>query len=44
MFTDSRQESLEAKVRDEIPFRLGDKKKYFLTGLNGLYLPMQLTD
>jgi hypothetical protein len=43
MFTDSRQESLEAKVRDEISFLLGDKKKYFGTGLNELYLPMQLT-
>jgi hypothetical protein len=29
MFTDSRQESLEPKVRDEISFLLGDKKKYF---------------
>jgi hypothetical protein len=33
MFTDSladsRQESLEAKVRDEISLLLGDKKKYF---------------
>jgi hypothetical protein len=28
-FTDSRQESLEPKVRDEISFLLGDKKKYF---------------
>jgi hypothetical protein len=44
MFKDSRQESSEPKVRDEIPFRLGNKNKYFLTGLNGLYLPMQLTD
>jgi hypothetical protein len=47
MFTDSRQESSEPKVRDEIPFWLGDKKKFFkffLTGLNGLYLPMQLAD
>jgi hypothetical protein len=43
MFTDSRQESLEPKVRDEISFLLGGKKKYFLTGLNELYLPMQLT-
>jgi hypothetical protein len=43
MFTDSRQESPEAKVRDEISFLLGDKKKYFLTGLNELSLPMQLT-
>jgi hypothetical protein len=30
MFTDSRQESLEPKVRDEISFLLGDKKKVFL--------------
>jgi hypothetical protein len=44
MFTDSRQESSEPKVRDEIPFLLGDKKRIFLTDLNGLYLPMQLTD
>jgi hypothetical protein len=45
MFTDSRQESSEPKVRDEIPFLLGDLKKvFFLTDLNGLYLPMQLTD
>jgi hypothetical protein len=43
MFTDSRQESLEAKVRDEISMLLGDKIKYFSTGLNELYLPMQLT-
>jgi hypothetical protein len=44
MFTDSRQESLEPKVRDEISFLLGGKKKkYFLTGLNEVYLPMQLT-
>jgi hypothetical protein len=43
MFTDFRQESLEPKVRDEISFLLGDKKKYFQTGLNELYLPMQLT-
>jgi hypothetical protein len=43
MFTDSRQESLEAKVRDEISLLLGDKKMYFLTGLNEIYLPMQLT-
>jgi hypothetical protein len=42
MFTDSKQESLEAKVRDEISLLLGIKK-YFLTGLNELYLPMQLT-
>jgi hypothetical protein len=39
----SRQESLEPKVSDEISFLLGGKKKYFLTGLNELYLPMQLT-
>jgi hypothetical protein len=43
MFTDSRPESLEAKVRDKISFLLGDKKKYFGNGLNELYLPMQLT-
>jgi hypothetical protein len=42
MFTDSRQESLESKVRDEISFQLG-VKRVFLTGLNELYLPMQLT-
>ncbi len=30
MFTDSRQESLEPKVRDEILFLLGDKKNVFL--------------
>jgi hypothetical protein len=29
MFTDSRQESLEAKVRNEISFLLGDKKSIF---------------
>ena len=29
MFTDSRQESLESKVRDEISFLLGGKKRYF---------------
>ncbi len=29
MFTDSRQESSEPKVRDEIPFLLGNKKKGF---------------
>jgi hypothetical protein len=29
MFTDSRQESLEPKVRDEISFLLGDKKSVF---------------
>jgi hypothetical protein len=29
MFTDSRQESLEPKVRDEISFLLGDKKGIF---------------
>jgi hypothetical protein len=28
MFTDSRQESLEPKVRDEISFLLGDKKVF----------------
>jgi hypothetical protein len=44
MFPDSRQESSKPKVRDEIPFLLRDKKSNFLTGLNGLYLPMQLTD
>jgi hypothetical protein len=43
MFTDSRQKSPESKVGDEISFLLGDKKKNFLTGLNELYLPMQLT-
>jgi hypothetical protein len=47
MFTDSRQESLEPKVKDKISFLLGGgggKKKYFFTGVNELYLPMQLTD
>jgi hypothetical protein len=29
MFTDSRQESLEPKVRDEFSFLLGDKKSIF---------------
>jgi hypothetical protein len=29
MFTDSRQESLESKVRDEISFLLGGKKSVF---------------
>jgi hypothetical protein len=29
MFTDSRQESQEAKVRDKISFLLGDKKSIF---------------
>jgi hypothetical protein len=29
MFTDSRQESLEPKVRDEISFLLGGKKSIF---------------
>ena len=29
MFTDSRQESLEPKVRDEISFLLGRKKSIF---------------
>jgi hypothetical protein len=29
MFTDSRQESPEAKVRDEISLLLGDKKVFF---------------
>jgi hypothetical protein len=43
IFTDSRQESLEPKVRDEILFLLGGKKKVFLTGWNELYFPMQLT-
>jgi hypothetical protein len=42
MFTDSRQESLESKVRDEISFLLGGIK-VFSTGLNELYLPKQLT-
>ena len=41
MFTDSRQESLEPKVREEISFHLGGKISIFLTGLNGLYLLMQ---
>jgi hypothetical protein len=43
MFTESRQGRSEPKVRDEISFLLGGKK-YFLTGLNGLYLLMLLTD
>jgi hypothetical protein len=29
MFTDSRQESIEAKVSDEISLLLGDKKSIF---------------
>jgi hypothetical protein len=29
MFTDSRQESSEPKVSDEIPFLLGDKKSFY---------------
>jgi hypothetical protein len=29
MFTDSRQESLEPKDKDEISFLLGDKKRIF---------------
>jgi hypothetical protein len=41
MFTESRQESLEPKVREEISFHLGGKISIFLTGLNGLYLLMQ---
>ena len=36
MFTDSRQESLEPKVREEISFHLGGKISTFLTGLNDL--------
>jgi hypothetical protein len=41
MFTESSQESLEPKVREEISFHLGGKISYFLTGLNGLYLLIQ---
>jgi hypothetical protein len=41
MFTESRQESLEPKVRKEISFHLGGKISTFLTGLNGLYHLMQ---
>jgi hypothetical protein len=41
MFTESRQESLEPTVREEISFHLGDKISIVLTGLNGLYLLMQ---
>jgi hypothetical protein len=41
MFTESRQESLEPKVREEISFHLGGKISIFFTGLNGLYLLMQ---
>ncbi len=40
MFTESRQESLEPKVREEISFHLGGKISIFLTSLNGLYLLM----
>jgi hypothetical protein len=40
MFTESRQESLEPKVREEISFHPGGKISIFLTGLNGLYLLM----
>ncbi len=39
-FTDSRQKSLEPKVRDEISFLLGGKNSIFLTGMNELYLPI----
>ena len=42
MFTESRQESLEPKVREEISFHLGGKISILLTGLNGLYLLMQI--
>jgi hypothetical protein len=41
MFTESIQESLKAKVREEISFHLGGKISIFLTGLNGLHLLMQ---
>ncbi len=41
MFTESRKESLEPKVREEISFHLGGKISIFLTGLNGLHLLMQ---
>jgi hypothetical protein len=41
MCIESRQESLEPKVRKEIAFHLGGKISIFLTGLNGLYLHMQ---
>ena len=41
MYTESRQESLESKVREEISFHLGGKISTFLIGLNGLYLLMQ---
>jgi hypothetical protein len=41
MYTESRQESLESKVREEISFHLGGKISTFLPGLNGLYLLMQ---
>jgi hypothetical protein len=41
MFTESRQESLEPKVREEISFHLRCKFKKILTGLNGLYLLIQ---
>jgi hypothetical protein len=43
MFTKSREESYEAKVRDIITFLLGGKN-IFLIGFNGLYLLKQLTD
>jgi hypothetical protein len=42
MFTDNRQESLEAKVRDEISFLLGDKKKVFFNWFE-LTLPPHAT-
>jgi hypothetical protein len=32
MYTESRQESLESKVREEISFHLGGKISTFLTG------------
>jgi hypothetical protein len=41
MFTESRQESPQPKVREEISFYLGGKISIFLTGLNGLYLLRQ---
>jgi hypothetical protein len=42
MFTDSRQVSSELKLKMKFLSCWG-KKKVFLTDLNGLYLPMQLT-
>jgi hypothetical protein len=44
MFTKSRKESSEPKVRDVITFLLGGKKHIFLTNFNGLGLLKQLTD